>query len=112
MTGHKRGGIILVEFGFSEGHGPKKRPALIVSSPPYHAGREEVIVAAITSNVRRLLFGDTKLEQWKAAGLLFPSVVTGIIRTIKASLITRKLGALAEPDLQKVHRHLRSALGF
>ena len=112
MTGYNRGEIILVEFGFSEGHGSKKRPALIISGPPYHAGREEVIVAAITSNVRRLLFGDTKLEQWKVAGLLFPSVVTGIIRTIKAGLIARRLGVLAKPDLQKVRRQLRSALGF
>ena len=111
MTGYNRGELVLVEFGFSEGQGSKKRPALIVSSPSYHAGREEVIVAAITSNGRRLLFADTKLEQWKAAGLLFPSVVTGIIRTIKASLIMRKLGALAKPDVQKVHQHLRSALG-
>ena len=112
MTGYNRGEIVLVEFVFSEGHGSKKRPALIVSSPPYHAGREEVIVAVITSNVRRLLFGDTKLEQWKVAGLLFPSVVTGIIRTIKASLITRTLGVLVKSDLQKVHQHLRSALVF
>ena len=112
MTGYNRGEIVLVEFGFSEGRGSKKRPALIVSSPPYHAGREEVIIAAITSNVRRLLFGDTKLEQWKTAGLLFPSVVTGIIRTVKADLITRQLGVLAKPDFQKVGQHLRSALGF
>ena len=112
MTGYNRGEIILVEFGFSEGRGSKKRPALVISSPPYHAGREEVIVAAITSNVRRLLFGDTKLEQWKAAGLLFPSIVTGIIRTIKASLIARRLGVLAKSDLQRVQRHLQSALGF
>ena len=112
MIGYNRGEIILVECGFSEGHGSKKRPALIVSSPSYHASREEMIVAAITSNVRRLLFGDTKLEQWKAAGLLFPSVVTGIIRTIKASLITRRLGAITKSDLRRVHQHLQSALGF
>ena len=112
MTGYSRGEIVLVEFGFSEGHGSKKRPALILSSPSYHAGREEVIVAAITSNVHRLLFGDTKVEQWKAAGLLFPSVVTGIIRTIKASLIARRLGVLAKSDLQRVQRRLQSALGF
>ena len=112
MTGYNRGAIVLVEFGFSEGHGSKRRPALIVSSPSYHASREEVIVAAITSNVRRLLFGDTRLEQWKTAGLLFPSVVTGIIRTIKANLITRKLGVLARPDAQRAHPHLRRALGF
>ena len=95
-----------------EGHGSKKRPALIVSSPPYPAGREEVIVAAITSHARRLRFADTTLDRWKTAGLLFPSVVTGIIRTIKADLIARKLGALTKQDLQQVHQHLKNALGF
>lgn len=36
----------------------------------------------------------------------------GIIRTIKANLITRTLGVLAKLDAQKVHRYLRSALGL
>ena len=112
MTAYNRGEIVLVEFGFSEGHGSKKRPALIISSRSYQASREEIIVAAITSNVRRLLVGDTKLDHWKAAGLLFPSVATGIIRTIKGSLITRRLGAVTKSDLQKVDHHLRGALGF
>jgi mRNA-degrading endonuclease toxin of MazEF toxin-antitoxin module len=112
MTGYNRGQIVLVEFGFSEGHGSKRRPALIISSPPYHASRDEVIVAAITSNVRRPLLGDTKLAQWKAAGLLFPSIVTGIVRTVKAALITRTVGALVRSDLQDAHQRLKSALGF
>ena len=112
MTTYKRGDIVLVEFGFSEGIGSKKRPALVISSDPYHQSRQEVVVAAITSNVSRVLYGDTTIKQWREAGLLFPSMVTGIIRTIKANLIVRTLGTLPHQDLQRVERNLRHALGL
>lgn len=112
MTNYKRQDVVLVDFGFSEETGSKKRPALIISSDSYHKSREEVIIAAITSNIRRTLFGDTKIEHWKQAGLIYPSEVTGIIRTIKASMVVRKLGALATQDFQKVQNNLSRAMGF
>ncbi len=112
MTLFKRGAIVLVEFGYSEGIGSKKRPALILSTEPYHQSRHEVIVIAITSNVSRLLAGDTLIKRWREAGLLFPSVATGIVRTIKANLIVRTLGTLPHQDLKSVERNLRHAMGF
>lgn len=112
MTKYKRGDIVLVDFGFSEGTGSKKRPTLIISSDNYHNGRQEVIIEAITGNIKRALFGDTKIDKWKEAGLLCPSLVTGIIRTIKDSMIVHKLGVLLEQDLQKAEKNLRQAMGF
>ncbi len=112
MTPSKRGQIVLVEFGFSEGVGSKKRPALVLSTDPYHHSRQEVIVAAITSNVSRALAGDTMIKGWREAGLLFPSVATGIVRTIKANLIIKTLGALPHQDLTRVERNLRHVLGL
>ena len=112
MTPSKRGEIVLVEFGYSEGIGSKKRPALVISTEQYHQSRHEIIVIAITSNVSRLLAGDTRIKQWREAGLLFPSVATGIVRTIKANLIVRTLGTLPHQDLQRVERNLRHALGL
>jgi hypothetical protein len=52
------------------------------------------------------------LADWKAAGLLFPSVATAIVRTVKATMIDRKLGSLSVGDLQAVDHQLRRALGF
>jgi len=112
MTKYKRGDIVLVDFGFSEGTGSKKRPALIISNDNYHQGRQEVIVAAVTGNIKRVLFADTKIDKWKEAGLIYPSLVTGIMRTIKDSMIIHKLGALLQQDLQKVQKNLGKALGF
>ena len=112
MTPSKRGDIVLVEFGYSEGTGSKKRPALVLSTEQYHQSRQEVIVSAMTSNVSRVLVGDTLIKRWREAGLLFPSVATGIVRTIKASLIVRTLGTLPPQDLKQVERSLRRAIGF
>lgn len=103
---------MLVGFTFSDESGKKLRPAVIVSTSAYHRGRHEVVVAAITSNVKRRLLGDHLLADWEGAGLLFPSLVTGIIRTIKHTMIERKLGTLRKPDLDAFDRELRRILGL
>lgn len=112
MTGYKRGDVVLVGFVFSDESGRKLRPALVLSSAAYHRGRREVIVAAITGNVRRRLFGDHLISDWKGAGLLFPSVATGIMRTITGAMIERRLGTMAASDLDAVARLLRRSLSL
>lgn len=112
MTKYKRGDIVLVDFGFSEGKGSKKRPALIISSDSYHKNRQEVIAVAITHNIKRVLAGDTKIVAWKEAGLLYPSLVTGIIRTIKESMIVHRLGAISQQDFQQIQENLKEVLGI
>jgi len=112
MTDCKRGDIVLVQFVFSDESGVKRRPALVVSTDLYHRGRQEAIVAAITSNMTRMLIGDYKLRSWNKAGLLSPSAVTGIIRTVKQAMIRGRLGALSAGDLRAVQRNLRNILAL
>ena len=112
MTNYKRQDMVLVDFGFSEETGSKKRTALIISSEHYHQSRQEVIVMAVTSDIKRILFGDTRVDQWKEAGLLYPSLVTGIIRTIKDTMVVRKLGSLTDQDFQKVQKNLGKSMGL
>jgi len=112
MTGYSPGDVVLVNFLFSDESGVKHRPALILSTDRYHQGRQETIVAAITSTVSRLLVGDHKLRAWREAGLLYPSVVTGIIRTVKQDMISRRLGTLAAADLREVKRKLHEILAL
>ena len=110
MTAYNPGDVVLVNFVFPDESGVKQRPALILSTNRYHRSRQEAIVAAITSNVTRLLVGDCKVRAWREAGLLYPSVVTGIIRTVKQDMISRKLGTLTAADLQAVKRKLHEML--
>ena len=102
--------LVLVNFLFSEETGSKHRPVLVLSSPEYHQRRQEAVVAAITSNTRRVLPGDHLMDNWEHAGLLLPSVVTGIIRTIKQGMVGRKLGRVSDKDMASVEVNLRSML--
>ena len=112
MTACDRGDVVLVGFVFSDESGRKLRPAVVISSADYHRGRQEMVVAAITSNVRRRFFGDHLITDWKGAGLLFPSLVTGIVRTVKRTIIHRKLGSMPRRDLEAVDRTLRRSLAL
>jgi mRNA interferase MazF len=110
MTGYSRGDVVLVGFVFTDETGVRQRPAVVISSDAYHRGREEVIIAAITSRMDRVLVGDHVIGGWRQAGLLFPSIATGIIRTIKQGMIARKLGAMPRADMGIINGKLRMAL--
>lgn len=112
MTDYKRGDVVLVNFVFSDESGVKRRPALVVSTERYQKKRREAIVAAITSNVERLLLGDHRVREWRQAGLLYPSVVTGLLRTVKRDMIHRSLGTLSTSDLRAVEGRLRDILAL
>ena len=112
MTDYNYGDVILVKFIFSEGAQAKFRPALVLSAKNYHNNRRELIMAAITSNVERQLVGDTKLNDWKSAGLLHASLVTAIIRTIKQDMVVRRLGTLSRRDLHSVKGNLKRIFGI
>ncbi len=112
MTGYSRGDVVLVGFVFSDESGTKLRPTVVVSAAGYHRARQEMVVSAITSNVERRLYGDHRIADWKRAGLLFPSIATGILRTVKQTMVGRKLGSLSKPDLDAIDRELRRCLGL
>ena len=112
MIAYEQRDVVLVRFVFANESGAKRRPAVIVSTSEYHQGRQEAIVAAITSNVDRLLVGDHLVIGWQEAGLLFPSVATGVIRTIKQALIERRLGAMLPEDMQAIRGKLQQVLGL
>jgi mRNA interferase MazF len=112
MTRVSRGDVVLVKFVFADEKGVKQRPGLIVSTDRYHQSRRETILVAITSNVTRLLAGDYKIKAWRESGLLHPSTVTGIVRTVKQEMIATKIGELPAGDLHAVEDRIREILAL
>jgi mRNA interferase MazF len=112
MTSFSRGDVVLVKFVFADEKGVKRRPCLVISTDRYHQGRQEAILVAITSNVGRLLVGDYKIDAWRESGLLYPSIVTGIVRTIKHDMVASKMGELPVSELQTVEDKLREVLAL
>ena len=112
MNDCNRGDFILVRYQGSAGGEYGLRPALVVSTETYHRGREQMVLAAVTSNQRPPQTGDTVVESWQKSGLLGPSLVTGVLLTIAPDAIERRLGSLEPEDLHAVESSLRVSLGI
>jgi mRNA-degrading endonuclease toxin of MazEF toxin-antitoxin module len=112
-TTFSRGEVVLVPFQFTDRPVAKNRAAVVISASDYQAGRQELIIAALTSRVREpLLFGDRLLADWRSAGLPKKSVVTAILRTVKQKMVVRRVGNLTDSDLRRLDEGLRTALGL
>ncbi len=111
-TGYEFGDIVLVPFPFTDQTTTKKRPAVVVSSDTYHRNRPDVILMAVTSQLRPTsAFGEVSVQGWKQAGLLKPSVLKPLLATVERGLVIRKLGSLQAEDLAALRESLRSVLG-
>ena len=100
---HSFGDVVLVPFPFTDQSGAKKRPAVIVSSSGYNAGRRDLVIMAITSQVRPSLgFGEALVADWQDAGLIKTSVLKPVVTTIEQGLVVRTMGALSASDLRSL----------
>src|SRR5260370_42087043 len=88
------GDVVLVPFPFTSQRASKKRPAVVVSNRAYGTTRPDVILMAVTSQLRpNPGMGDAWISHWQAAGLLKPSVVKPEVATLEQRLVLRRLGA-------------------
>jgi mRNA interferase MazF len=111
-TSYRFGDIVLVPFPFTDQSASKKRPAVIVSSHQHDRRRPDVLLMAITSQVRpSLSFGEVTVIDWKKAGFIKPGVVKPIITTAEKMLVIRKLGRLQTVDEKALRHTLSSLLG-
>lgn len=106
------GDVVLVPFPFTDQTTTQKRPAIIISSDDYHRNRPDVILIAVTSQIRPVAgVGEIAVQRWKEAGLLKPSVLKPLIATVEKRLLIRRLGTLEVKDRNALHRVLKTILG-
>jgi len=106
------GEIVLVAFPFTSQTAAKRRPAVVVSGDAYNLARPDVIVMAVTSQLRpEPGLGEVWLEGWEAAGLLKPSAVKPVIATLERGLVLRRLGTLGPADQAELRRAMAEILG-
>ena len=111
-TGFEPGEILLVPFPFTDQSQAKKRPAVVISSALYNRARRDIVIMAITSQLRPSnAFGDVFVTDWRAAGLLKPSTIKPVITTIEQSLVIRKLGAFTATDIAAMRRIIEMLIG-
>ena len=110
---YKRGDVVLTPFPFSDQASIKQCPALVISVEGFQEQGPDLLITAVTSQVRGpLKLGEFLIRDWQLAGLLKPSAVKAAIATIEAKLVRRRLGCLSEYDLEQLKRSLRELLGL
>lgn len=111
MTNFKRGDIILVPFPFTDLSGMKQRPAVVVSSDALNAESDDVLVAAITSQVPlKLTAGEFLIpsRNLAACGLPKPSIVrVAKIASLHRQLVIKRIGSMPEPALSTILAQIR-----
>ena len=111
MTDYKFGDVVLVGFPFTNLQTTKKRPAVIISNTVYQQQRPDIILMAITSQVRQpLTVGEALIQDWQTAGLAKPSVFKPLIATIEKERIIKVMGQLTDKDQQGLQEIIQKIL--
>lgn len=106
------GDVVLVPFPFTSHIASKKRPAIIVSSAEYIRVKLDVIVMAVTSQLRPSpANGEVWVREWRRAGLLKASAVKPVFATLEQRLVIQTLGKLGADDSQALRRSIAEIIG-
>ena len=106
------GDVVLVRFPFTSHTASKQRPAVVVSNRAYNMARPDVVIMAITSQVRfHSGLGEVFISHWKAANLLKQSAIKPVFATIEQSLILKSLGTLQPSDQATLRQAIAAVLG-
>jgi mRNA interferase MazF len=110
-TSYKRGEVVLVPFPFTDLGSAKQRPALVISADAFNSTRDDVLLAAITSQVPTTLAADEFMipaGELAACGLPKPSILRlSKLVALHRQLVVKRIGALPAPTLAEVMARLR-----
>lgn len=106
------GDVILVPFLFTDQSTTKQRPAVVISSSGYNTQRPDLILLAITSQMRASLsFGEARVADWQGAKLIKPSVFKPLIATVEQALVIKRLGKLSTNDAAALRALIEKIVG-
>ena len=102
------GDVITVDFPGALGI--KRRPAVVLSAPIYHATRPDLVLGLLTSQIAGAIGPtDYVLQDWAAAGLHSPSAFRSFLATLPAANVA-VIGHRSNRDWQEVKTRLCVAL--
>jgi mRNA-degrading endonuclease toxin of MazEF toxin-antitoxin module len=104
------GNVVTVDFHGATG--PKRRPAVVVSSAVYHQHRPDLVLGVLTSQVSRATTPlDYLLQDWSSAGLRQPSVFRAYFGMATPASV-RVIGHLSARDWEGVQACLMRAFAL
>ena len=108
----RRGEIVLIPIPFTDLTSSKKRPVLILSSDSYNESTEDIIVAAITSNLDNVTHAVKITNDDLADGklLLDSCVRADKLYTLSQTIAIKKFGTVKDSILEAVTENILNIL--
>lgn len=103
------GDIVLLPFPHTDLKRSKRRPALVLSSRTYNEG-PDIVVCAVTSNLKNAAYSVTLLPTEMAEGkLILPSrVKVGKLASVDQRLVIRRVGRIKPAVMRQVWKEFHS----
>lgn len=109
---HKQGEIVLIPVPFSDLTATKKRPVLIISNNEFNARGEDVIVAAITSNIRgieyEVVFDNADMMDGELK--VVSCIRADKIYTLSKDIIVKTYGEIKEEKIEMLKSKLNTII--
>ena len=109
---YQQGDILLIPIPFSDLTSSKKRPIIVLSNSDYNSRTDDIVVAAVTSNLEQKEYAVIFTNKDMAEGIL---KVDSCVRTDKAYtlskyIVVNKFGKVKEEVLEKVKEKINILL--
>ena len=109
---YKQGDILLIPFPYSDLSATKQRPVLVLSNTSYNLVNQDIVVAAITSNLAsrdyfiRITTDDLDVGQLKVES----GILADKIYTLSSRIVNKKFGHLKSDCLLKVKQQIEKLI--
>lgn len=109
---YKQGDILLIPIPFSDLTSSKKRPVLVLSNNDYNTKTEDIIVAAVTSNITSKEYSIFISDEDMQEGNLHVNSCVRVdkIYTLSQSIVIKKFGAVKPEIINNVQEKLRKLI--
>jgi len=109
---YRQGDILLIPIPYSDLTSNKKRPVLVLSNDEYNTKTEDIIVAAITSNITSKEYSILISNKDMQEGNLHVNSCIRVdkIYTLSQSIVIKKFGAVKPEIINNVKEKLRELI--
>jgi mRNA interferase MazF len=109
---YRQGDILLIPFPFSDLSSTKQRPVLVLSNSDYNRSRQDILAAAITSNVleRDYLVRLTTEDLVQGHLKMESGIRVDKIYTLSQQIIVKKFGTVNQTVVAQVKEKLHQLL--
>lgn len=105
---YKQGDVLLIPIPFSDLKSSKKRPVIVLSNSYYNSRTEDIVVAAVTSNLQQKEYAVMFSNEDMLEGVLKVDSCIRLdkIYTLSQYIVVNRFGRVKEEVLDKVKQKI------